>query len=48
MKLTEAQINQAFKEVKLEHRELANTIIRLGGDKEDYRKVYDKLRGFTK
>lgn len=47
-KLTKKQIDKAFDEVTKEHREAGGAIIRMGGDKEDYKKLYNKLKGYSK
>jgi len=48
MRLTQQQMKQAYVEVKENHREPVNTISRLGGDKEDYQKLYAALKGWAK
>lgn len=47
MKLTQEQIETAYNEVTVGHHEAVQTIIRLGGDKEDYQKLYNKLKGWN-
>lgn len=48
MKLTNEQLKQAYSEVTENHREAINTIVRLGGDKEDYQKLYQMLKEWIK
>ena len=48
MKLTQEQLKQAYNEVKVGHHEALATIVRLGGDKEDYKKLYEVLNGWSK
>ena len=47
MKLTQTQIKEAYNEVTLNHREALGSIVRLGGDKEDYQKLYNMLKGWN-
>ena len=46
-KLTKKQLDKAFDEVTKEHREALGSIVRLGGDKEDYHKLYERLKWRT-
>ena len=46
-KLTKEQIKEAYNEVTLNHREALGSIVRLGGDKEDYQKLYNMLKGWA-
>ena len=48
MNLTTKQLKQAYNEVTKNHREPVNTIVRLGGDKEDYQKLYGMIQGWIK
>ena len=48
MKLTQTQMKEAYNDVTLNHREPVQTIVRLGGDKEDYQKLSSVLRGYSK
>ena len=48
MKLTNQQMKEAYNEVTLGHHEPLGTIVRLGGDKEDYQKLASALRGYSK
>lgn len=43
MKLTQQQIEEAYGEVTVGHREPLGTIVRMKGDKEDYKKLSDML-----
>jgi hypothetical protein len=46
MKLTQIQMKEAYEEVIKNHREPVNVISRLGGDKEDYQKLYKRIKGY--
>lgn len=46
MKLTVEQMKEAYNEVTKNHREPVQTIIRMGGDKEDYQKLSGMIRGW--
>ena len=48
MKLTKEQMKEAYNEVTLGHHEAVGAIQRLGGDKEDYQKLYNVLKGYDK
>jgi len=45
--LTKEQMKQVYHEVKVEHREPVNAIVRYGGDKEDYQNLYKLLRCYA-
>uniref|UniRef100_A0AAT9JGZ9 ORF2 n=1 Tax=Nitrosopumilaceae spindle-shaped virus TaxID=3065433 RepID=A0AAT9JGZ9_9VIRU len=47
MKLTQEQMKQAYNEVTVGHHGPIQTIIRLGGDKEDYQKLYQIIKGYA-
>lgn len=46
MKLTSQQMKEAYNDVTVGHHEPVQTIIRLGGDKEDYQKLYNMIKGW--
>lgn len=46
MKLSQKQLEQVYNEVKNGHHEPVQTIIRFGGDKEDYQKLHKLMRGY--
>ena len=48
MKLTNQQMKEAYNEVTLGHHEAVGVILRLGGDKEDYQKLYQAIKGWAK
>ena len=48
MKLTNQQMKEAYNEVTLGHHEPVGVIMRAGGDKEDYQKLYNVLKGYAK
>lgn len=46
MKLTQIQLKEAYDEVMKNYREPVQTIVRLGGDKEDYKKLHIMIKGY--